>query len=1301
MRGRRAQRKRRIPEALGNRLCGVWPYALVIALDALVHIVLLFAYGVTPQSLFRLLFSFFFFIYPLYYVADTLWSLRPSVYGILSGRILVNRKYYMNTVQKEVAREALLPVTVSVPVYLESNETIFQTLRESLAAVRRYREISGKDANVVVSDDGLAPLLGGVCTRERAGWLARSLKGDASALTLQERKAAERILFYREHRISFVARPQAGRAGLFKKASNLNYTLRLGKAASSGVSPASLMREGGAFAGGYAEGDITTHEIILLLDKDSGVKDKIIEAIVPEFAADEKLAYVQCATGARNLHESYYTYAVSRQINELFHSIWPCKALQGFFVPLVGHNVFLRKSILEKSGLWSEDRVSEDYDKAICFYSMGYHGKYAQLEGLEFTEYVSRTFTEETGKQRRYAYGMFEMVFDGIVALGKVRGCDSFFMALYFFSVINQVLLLPTVLLECYFGNIHLLWAGFLLCMLCFVSLPLLRGLAVRHHLSREHARRIPYTLIIAVSFVGHSFSFLAGACQYLTNRFREHRVPFPSSNVDQLGYSFAEGIGLLSHYIRRNPSFVPIAFLCLDRGIFLVTRKGLESVTTFTYGYILFCAALVPVLLTPQLFAGFRGASVALENVRGRSMRRRGGTGSEGIGGASHRGGGDKTPALPLIVDDEGSAHSAGSDVERFLAGYQETLQASLPGEDMPQELLSTYAFDSCLRKDPDGRKELYLLRRQTDGVRALLRITKDYPEEDALEEARLLQRLDHPGIPKAYASYEQDGRRYLVREYVEGRSLFEIVSTGGILGVHDIFGIALRLADILRYLHAQTPPVIHRDIKPQNIIVGRDGSIHLIDFGIARVHKEARRQDTSVILTLDYASPEQYGFEQTTPLSDIYSFGVVLLFLATGRTVRSGLEAQIVNNRLRNLIEQCIVFNPKARIQSVEEIRAYLLHDMGRRTSKRRRGIRVAAGLLVGTVCLSALSYGLGFAVERGGAAERGYERGYEVGYTDGYDAAPVFYQGDEGTSPQGGTSFGNMAASAGAFAASGEEFLFYIADGGIWRMSAYGTDPELLVQDGNAQALSFHNGWLYYSSGDRIVQTNIYTHETDVLCELPGKLYVTGERFYVQTEDGLYRLDAETGETTATGDLPDYESLQVGGESLYFINGGDRALYRSAVSGEGATRLVEGTCLSACLVGNDLFCSISGAGGGELVRVGGDTGEAAVLLEVAGGGELIRVDGDTGEATALLEVQASMLNAAEGSVYFLDLSDGTINRCSLDGRIRERISGNRARDFNVAGGWVFYHNEEDGGRLWCVRLDGANDHPVPSGR
>lgn len=92
---------------------------------------------------------------------------------------------------------------------------------------------------------------------------------------------------------------------------------------------------------------------------------------------------------------------------------------------------------------------------------------------------------------------------------------------------------------------------------------------------------------------------------------------------------------------------------------------------------------------------------------------------------------------------------------------------------------------------------------------------------------------------------------------------------------------------------------------------------------------------------------------------------------------------------------------------------------------------------------------------------------------------------------------------------------------------------------------------------------------------------------------------------------------------------------------------------------------------------------------------------MDADTGEATVLLEARAAMLNVMEDGICFLDLSDGTINRCSFDGRVRERVSGNRAQDFNIAGGWIFYHNEEDGGRLWCVRFDGANDHSVSSGR
>ena len=75
--------------------------------------------------------------------------------------------------------------------------------------------------------------------------------------------------------------------------------------------------------------------------------------------------------------------------------------------------------------------------------------------------------------------------------------------------------------------------------------------------------------------------------------------------------------------------------------------------------------------------------------------------------------------------------------------------------------------------------------------------------------------------------------------------------------------------------------------------------------------------------------------------------------------------------------------------------------------------------------------------------------------------------------------------------------------------------------------------------------------------------------------------------------------------------------------------------------------------------------------------------------------------MLHISQDGLCFLDLSDSRIYRCSMDGRIRQRLSANPAQDFNLAGEWVFYHNQEDGGKLWCVRLDGANDHPLSTGR
>ena len=111
MKEKRDRKTRRIPEALGNRICGVWLYVAVLLADAGAHAALFITYGMSADVLPRLIFSFVFFIYPLCYLADVLWSLRPAVLGILSGRISVNRRYYMNTVREDCERDSLLPVT--------------------------------------------------------------------------------------------------------------------------------------------------------------------------------------------------------------------------------------------------------------------------------------------------------------------------------------------------------------------------------------------------------------------------------------------------------------------------------------------------------------------------------------------------------------------------------------------------------------------------------------------------------------------------------------------------------------------------------------------------------------------------------------------------------------------------------------------------------------------------------------------------------------------------------------------------------------------------------------------------------------------------------------------------------------------------------------------------------------------------------------------------------------------------------------------------------------------------------------
>lgn len=152
--------------------------------------------------------------------------------------------------------------------------------------------------------------------------------------------------------------------------------------------------------------------------------------------------------------------------------------------------------------------------------------------------------------------------------------------------------------------------------------------------------------------------------------------------------------------------------------------------------------------------------------------------------------------------------------------------------------------------------------------------------------QEARMLAGLQHPRIPRIYAHFEQNGRWYLVMDYIEGETLEDRLgkAPNHRLAVKQSLEYCLELCDALQYLHGKNPPIIFRDLKPANIMCGAQGHISLIDFGIARHFKPGQAKDTTNYGSAGYAPPEQYGRAQTTERSDIYALGAVLHQMLTG---------------------------------------------------------------------------------------------------------------------------------------------------------------------------------------------------------------------------------------------------------------------------------------------------------------------------------------------------------------------------------------------------------------------------------
>lgn len=151
--------------------------------------------------------------------------------------------------------------------------------------------------------------------------------------------------------------------------------------------------------------------------------------------------------------------------------------------------------------------------------------------------------------------------------------------------------------------------------------------------------------------------------------------------------------------------------------------------------------------------------------------------------------------------------------------------------------------------------------------------------------QEGNLLANLMHPSLPHIYDYFSERGRWYLVMDFIAGETLESYLRTkGGKLSALETLDIGIKLCPVLNYLHTRQPPIIFRDLKPANIMLGNNGIIYLIDFGIARLFKPGQSQDTTAFGSIGYAPPEQHGKARTTPGADIYSLGATLHQLLSG---------------------------------------------------------------------------------------------------------------------------------------------------------------------------------------------------------------------------------------------------------------------------------------------------------------------------------------------------------------------------------------------------------------------------------
>ena len=220
---------------------------------------------------------------------------------------------------------------------------------------------------------------------------------------------------------------------------------------------------------------------------------------------------------------------------------------------------------------------------------------------------------------------------------------------------------------------------------------------------------------------------------------------------------------------------------------------------------------------------------------------------------------------------------------------------------------------------------------------------------------EALSVSNLSHPNIVEVYDVGEEDGQYYIVMEYIEGKTLKQLLNKRGALTLPEVIDIMTQLTDGLS--HAHEAYIIHRDIKPQNIMIEDNGTVKITDFGIAMaVNATQFTQTNSVMGTVHYLPPEQANGKGATVKSDIYSLGILMYELLTGTVPFKGDNAveialkhmkeklpsirkqnPLIPQSVENIVIKACAKNPRNRYDTVKEMHDDIVSAMEKENEKK----------------------------------------------------------------------------------------------------------------------------------------------------------------------------------------------------------------------------------------------------------------------------------------------------------------------------------------------------------------------------